>query len=91
MLRTLSVAGANPSLQAAALQAALLQNASRPTAPEPVVPVVYQFEMQQTEGIFMAQAFAMRDRDLVYVANADTVQLLSIFASVKNGGTGVSQ
>jgi len=43
------------------------------------VPVIYHVNMKRPEGFFMAQNFQMRDHDLVYVANSDTVQLDKMF------------
>jgi polysaccharide export outer membrane protein len=52
-----------------------------PQASDPAgyVPVIYQVNLKRPEGFFMAQAFQMRDHDVVYVANADTVQLDKMF------------
>lgn len=42
------------------------------------VPVVYQINLKEPQGYFVAQAFPIRDRDLIYVANTDTVQLAKL-------------
>jgi polysaccharide export outer membrane protein len=61
--------------------------------PNDLVPVVYQVNMKSPNGYFVAQAFSMHDRDLVYVANTDSVQLSKIaiflneFASLFKGST----
>ena len=39
------------------------------------VPVVYQINMRNADGLMMAQNFVMRDHDLVYVADAPGVQV----------------
>ena len=43
--------------------------------PNDLVPVVYQINLKSPQGYFVAQSFTIRDRDLVYVANTETVQL----------------
>jgi len=42
------------------------------TAP---VPVIYHLDMMNTNSYFLAQQFPMRDKDLIYIANARTDQL----------------
>jgi polysaccharide export outer membrane protein len=46
--------------------------------PSDLVPVVYQIDLKSPQGYFVAQAFPIRDHDLVYVANTDSVQLAKI-------------
>ncbi len=46
--------------------------------PNDLVPVVYQVDLKSPQGYFVAQSFAIRDRDLVYVANTETVQMAKI-------------
>ena len=43
--------------------------------PSDLVPVVYQINLKSPQGYFVAQSFSIRDHDLVYVANTETVQL----------------
>lgn len=40
------------------------------------VPVIYRINLKSADGFFMAQRMKIRDKDLVYIANADSVQLL---------------
>lgn len=40
-----------------------------------LVPVVYQINLRSADGLMLSQNFMMRDRDLVYVANAPAVQI----------------
>lgn len=45
------------------------------------VPIIYRLDLSRPEGLFLAQAFAMREGDIVYVANssgADFTKLLRI-------------
>ena len=39
------------------------------------VPVVYRVNMRQPQTFFAIQQFAMQDKDLIYIANAPTVQI----------------
>jgi len=39
------------------------------------VPVVYQVNLKSADGLLLAQNFAMRDRDVVYVATSQSVQV----------------
>src|ERR1700761_4541970 len=39
------------------------------------VPIIYHLDMMQTESYFLAQRISVRDKDLIYVANARTSQL----------------
>ncbi len=43
--------------------------------PEGRVPVVYRLNLASAESFFVMQSFRMRDRDVVYVSNAPTVEL----------------
>jgi len=38
------------------------------------VPVVYQFNFSATSGYFLADSFVLRDRDIVYLSNAASVE-----------------
>lgn len=42
------------------------------------VPVVYQIDLRSADGLMLSQNFMMRDRDLVYVADAPSVQLFKL-------------
>ncbi|HXE17485.1 MAG TPA: polysaccharide biosynthesis/export family protein [Stellaceae bacterium] len=51
-----------------------------PAKPDPtLVPVVFQNDMRDPQGIFLAQAFDMRNKDIVFVANTESVQLGKVF------------
>lgn len=39
------------------------------------VPVVYQINLKSADGLLLAQNFSMRDRDVVYVATSESVQV----------------
>tara|TARA_R110001592_G_scaffold16881_3_gene71424 strand:- start:36544 stop:37737 length:1194 start_codon:yes stop_codon:yes gene_type:complete len=41
-----------------------------------LVPVVYKINLRKTEGFFFAQKFPVQDQDVVYIANAETVEYL---------------
>ena len=60
------------------------------TAPLPLdadgrVPVIYRVDLKNPATFFVAQRFPMRDRDVVYVANADAAELqkfLNLLSSI---------
>lgn len=41
----------------------------------PVVPVIFRANLRVPQDYFVAQSFQMQDKDIVYVANAETTQL----------------
>lgn len=52
-------------------------------APPPVkglvkapVPTIYKFNLRKADGFFLTQQFKMRDDDVLYVANSESVELL---------------
>lgn len=45
------------------------------TAPNAPVPVIYHINMRDPQNFFLLQSFAMHNKDLIYVANARSVQL----------------
>jgi len=47
-----------------------------------MVPVIFRTDMRAPQAYFMAQAFQMRDKDIVYVANAETTQLDKLFVKL---------
>jgi polysaccharide export outer membrane protein len=51
----------------------------------PIVPVVYRLNMRDANSYFLARSFPMRDKDILYVANAPATELqkfLSLVGSV---------
>jgi polysaccharide export outer membrane protein len=51
----------------------------------PAVPVVYRLNLRNANSYFMARAFRMRDKDILYVANApltEVQKVLSLIGSV---------
>ncbi len=59
-------------------------NDPAPGAATTTVPVAYHIDLRGAEGYFQSQALQIRDKDLVVVANADSVQLQEIMAIVRN-------
>jgi polysaccharide export outer membrane protein len=57
--------GSNAAKSAAIMPGAMAQG----------IPVVYRINMRDPQSYFAIQQFAMQDKDLIYVANAQTVQL----------------
>ena len=61
--------------------------------PEGKVPVVYQLDLKDPASFFVAQSFPIRDKDVVYVANAPVAELqkfLNMVATVLSPVLGVT-
>jgi len=41
----------------------------------PIIPIIYNVNMRDPAGIFLAQSFRMRNKDVIYVANTTSVQV----------------
>jgi polysaccharide export outer membrane protein len=52
-----------------------LTSGPAPAAGAEMMPVVFRVDMRQPQNFFMAQSFQLQDKDIVYVANAESVQL----------------
>ncbi len=53
-------------------------------------PVIFRMNMRDPAGYFIAQRFPMRDKDILYASNSDSVELikfLNLVTSVSNGVT----
>ncbi|WP_353229049.1 polysaccharide biosynthesis/export family protein [Novosphingobium sp.] len=61
-----------------------------------VVPVIYQLNFKSGDGLLLADSFVMRDRDLVYIATAPSVQvnklakMFGLVASIFKGNSSVN-
>ncbi len=53
-----------------------------PTNGDGGVPVIYQLDMAEPQGLFAAQRFTLRDNDTLYVSNAPTTDIQKVFAIV---------
>jgi polysaccharide export outer membrane protein len=49
------------------------------TGPEGSSPVVYRLDLRNAKSYFLAQRFPIRDKDIIYVANADLNELQKFF------------
>jgi len=49
------------------------------TGPDGSSPIVYQLDLSDAKSYFLAQRFAMHDKDIIYVANADFNELQKFF------------
>ncbi len=49
------------------------------TGPEGTSPVVYRLDLSDAKAYFLAQRFAIDDKDIIYVANADLNELQKFF------------
>jgi polysaccharide export outer membrane protein len=54
---------------------------------EPMVPTVYTIDMSDTQGFFLANSFYMRNRDVIFVSDSPSVDLLK-FLSIIDAITG---
>jgi polysaccharide biosynthesis/export protein len=52
-----------------------------------IIPTVYRFNLRDPAGFFVARKFYVQDHDVLYVANADKVELFK-FLELVNGVTG---
>ena len=43
------------------------------------IPTVYRLNFRDPSSFFMAQRFMMRDHDVIYAANADTIEMKKFF------------
>ena len=43
--------------------------------PGPIIPVIYNVNLRNPEGYFLATKFPMRNKDVLYVANATSVEI----------------
>jgi polysaccharide export outer membrane protein len=41
----------------------------------PIIPVIYNFNLRDPSGYFLAQSFYMRNKDVIYTSNADSVEI----------------
>lgn len=58
-----------------------------------LIPTIYKANMRDPSSFFIAKSFPMRDQDVLYVSNADSVELikfLSVVNSVSSSVRGVS-
>jgi polysaccharide export outer membrane protein len=43
--------------------------------PGPIIPVIYNVNVRNPDGYFLATKFQMRDKDVLYVSNATSVEI----------------
>jgi polysaccharide export outer membrane protein len=43
--------------------------------PGPIIPVIYNFNLRNPDGYFLATKFQMRNKDVIYMANATSVEI----------------
>jgi polysaccharide export outer membrane protein len=49
----------------------------------PIVPVIYQLNLRDPSGYFLAQKFPMRNKDVIYSANATSVEVSKFLGFVR--------
>jgi polysaccharide export outer membrane protein len=72
----------------AAVNAALVQTPEARNFMGPQTRVIYRVDLTQTNGYFFAQNIALRDKDIIVVANAETAQLQKAL-TILRGFTGL--
>ncbi len=55
------------------------------------IPTIYQLDFSQPEAFFLASAFIMRDKDIIYVANAPATDLQKFAATILAPIVGTAQ
>jgi polysaccharide export outer membrane protein len=53
--------------------------------PGEVVPTIYMADLRSPEGYFLASKFELRDKDVLYIANAPSVDVSKVFSFVTFG------
>ena len=53
-------------------------------------PVIIRANMRDPSTFFLAQQFPMKDKDILYVSNADSVELLKVLNIISSATSGVS-
>ena len=51
---------------------------------EPAIPTVYTVDLSDTQGFFLANSFFMRHKDVVFVSNSPSVDLVKLMAIVRS-------
>lgn len=69
-----------PAALAAALGGLSIDTAEY--GPGAVVPVAYQIDLSRAEGFFYARNFRMRNKDIVFVANAEATELEKVLSLI---------
>jgi len=49
----------------------------------PIIPIIYNLNMRDPAGYFLAQSFRMRNKDVIYVANTTSVQVSKFLAYLR--------
>jgi polysaccharide biosynthesis/export protein len=63
--------------------------ASLTSDPPKFLPILYRIDMRDAQGYFLSQAVQMRDKDVILITNAESIQLLKLLAVVR-GFTGIA-
>ena len=53
-------------------------------APDGLSPVVYRFDLADANSYFLADQFPVRDKDIIFVADAAAAQIYKIFNAFSN-------
>jgi polysaccharide export outer membrane protein len=52
-------------------------------APEGVSPIVYRLDLRDAKSYPLAQEFRVRDKDIIFVANAELADVYKVFAMLQ--------
>lgn len=55
------------------------------------IPVVFRANLRDPAGLFLAQSFQIRDKDIVYISNADAVQFAKFLGLLQTASTITAQ
>ncbi len=53
-------------------------------------PVIFRLNLRKPDGLFLAQKFAMHDKDILYVSNSDSTEVTKFLAVVNSVTSGVA-
>jgi polysaccharide export outer membrane protein len=49
----------------------------------PIIPIIYNLDMRNPAGYFLASKFEMRNKDVIYVSNASSIESAKLMAFIK--------
>ncbi|ALN72055.1 polysaccharide biosynthesis/export family protein [Aureimonas sp. AU20] len=53
-------------------------------------PVIFRLNLRKPDGLFLAQKFGMRDKDILYISNSDSAEVTKFLAVVNTVTSGVA-
>jgi polysaccharide export outer membrane protein len=49
----------------------------------PIIPIIYNIDMRNPAGYFLASKFEMRNKDVIYVSNASTIESAKLMTFIR--------